>query len=106
VTQLLSGCPLEPNIAKLREAMSESHMGHLSRFRLIISRRATLNDREVDVIVDVNVFYSDQQARWVSTDVTYCELEIIHHRLNPQLSGMANTAGTPYFSGLQHVDGD
>ena len=30
VTPLLSGCPLEPNIAKLREAMSESHMGHLS----------------------------------------------------------------------------
>ena len=60
MTQLLSGCPLEPNIAKLREAMNESHMGHLSRFRLILSRLGSLfNDREVDVIVDVNVFYSD-----------------------------------------------
>jgi len=105
-TFLLSGCPVERHIAELSEAMSESHMGHLSWFRLIIFRWATFNDREVDVIVDVNVFYSDQQARWVSADITSCELKVIHHRLNPSFRKYEyerREAGTPYFLGLQHV---
>jgi hypothetical protein len=35
---------------------------------------------------------SDQQARWVFADVTYCELKIIHHHLNLQLSGLRKRA--------------
>ena len=50
--------------------MGKSHMGHLSRFRLTFSRSriAPSNDREMDVIVGINVFYSDLQARWTSVN--------------------------------------
>jgi len=34
------------------------------------SRIASLNDREMDVIVAVNVFYSDSQVRWIRGDIT------------------------------------
>src|SRR6266496_4472021 len=61
--------------------MDESHMGHLSRFRFTFSRSriASSNDREMDVIVDINVFYSDLQARWIPADVTSGKFKIAHH---------------------------
>jgi len=66
---------------QLRKAMDESHMGHLSRFRFIFSRSqiASSNDREMDVIVDINVFYSDPQTCWIPTDITSRKLKIAHH---------------------------
>jgi hypothetical protein len=42
---------------------------------------ATFDDREVNVIVDINVFYLDQQASWVRADVTYARLEMMHHHV-------------------------
>lgn len=59
----LGGFPARKHIALLGKPMNESHMRHLSRFRLIRSRIASFNDREVNVVVDVNIFYSDPQAR-------------------------------------------
>jgi hypothetical protein len=56
-----------PSQGQLRKTMDESHVGHLSRFRITFcrSRIASSNDREMDVIVDINIFYRDLQARWV-----------------------------------------
>jgi hypothetical protein len=70
----------------LRKAMGESHMGHLSRFRLSFSRSriAPSNDREMDVIVDINVFYSDLQARWITSG----KFKIVHHCVTSSLSKM------------------
>jgi hypothetical protein len=39
-----SGSPVSKHVAQFGEAMNESHMGHLSRFRLILSRIASFND--------------------------------------------------------------
>src|ERR1700739_1308607 len=75
----LSGFPVSEHIAQLREAMNESHMRHLSRFRYHLFRIASVNDREMDVIVDVNVFYFDLQARWISANSTSGKLKIVHH---------------------------
>jgi hypothetical protein len=57
----LGGRPVGKRIAQLREAMNESHMGHLSRLSLILFLLlvSVFNDREMNVIVDINVFYSD-----------------------------------------------
>ena len=63
--------------------MTKSDMGHISQFRLILS--APLNDREVDVIVDINVFYLHPQTSWVSADVTDIELRITDHIPNLQM---------------------
>src|SRR5580704_1712998 len=111
----LKGCPVRKRIAQLREAMNESHMGHLSRLRLILSRFAAFNDREVNVIIDVNVLYFDPQARWISADVTNGKLKIMHHHLPPFCwecndqrilasdESPAERAGTPQFYGAQRT---
>jgi hypothetical protein len=57
-------------------------MRHLARFRIIVSRMAPSNDREVYVTVDVNVFHADPQARWISADITSGKLKIVHHRIS------------------------
>src|SRR6266496_5173264 len=75
----LSGFPVCKRIAQLHEAMNESHLIHLSRCRLIVSRITAFNDREMNVIVDVNAFYSDAQLRWISADITSGKLKIVHH---------------------------
>jgi hypothetical protein len=41
----LSSSPVSKHIAQLGEAVNESHVGHLSRFRLILSRLASFNVR-------------------------------------------------------------
>jgi hypothetical protein len=43
----------------------------------------TLDDREVNVIVDINVFHSNLQAGRVRADVTYVGLKIVHHHVLP-----------------------
>src|SRR5260370_29423712 len=63
--------------------MNESHMRHLSRFRLVVSRITSFDDREVNVIVDVNVFHFDPQAGWISANITSVKLKIVHHCIPP-----------------------
>jgi hypothetical protein len=79
----LSGRSVSKRMADFREAMNERDMGHLSRFRLIIFLLAAFNHGEVNVVVDINVFYSDPQARWISADITNAKLKIMHHHLPP-----------------------
>jgi hypothetical protein len=77
-TSWLSSFSVGNCVTQFRKAMNEGHMGHFSRFRLILSRFA-LDDREMDVVIDVNVLYSDPQARWISADITNGKLKIKHH---------------------------
>ena len=55
------------------------------RFHFEVARpspQSLSKDREVDVIVNVNILYSDPQARRIPANVTYGELEIEHHLHN------------------------
>jgi len=59
--------------------MNESHVGHFSRFRLIPLEFAGFDDRKVNVIVHIHIFYFDTQAGWISAYVTDSNLNITHH---------------------------
>jgi hypothetical protein len=59
--------------------MNESHMGHFSPFRLILLEFAGFDDRKVNLIVHIHIFYSDSQASWISADITDSNLNITHH---------------------------
>jgi hypothetical protein len=74
----LGGFPVNKRIAKLGKATSESNTGHLSR-PMFLSRIAAFNHAKVDVVVNINILYSDPQTRWISEEVTSGELELEHH---------------------------
>src|SRR5262245_18940604 len=60
--------------------MYESHVGHLSRFRLKLCRVLAVDDREMNVIVHVNVFDPHPQACCITANVTDRSWEIAYHQ--------------------------
>lgn len=59
--------------------MREGHMRHLSRSRFTLAIFADFNNREVNVIVIINVFHPDSQTRRIAADISSIKLKITHH---------------------------
>jgi hypothetical protein len=74
-----SRCPAGEDVALLGEAMNEGYVRHFSGFRVNFLWVVAVNHREVNVVVDVNVFDHDSQAGGIPANVTRNNLKITHH---------------------------
>src|ERR1700733_3754966 len=63
--------------------MREGHMRHFSGSCLALPVLADLNNREVNIVVNVNVFHLDPQARRIAANIASIKLKITHHLKPP-----------------------